>query len=154
MKLFLIEKLLLSFFWGLLLTSQSITIPLLNVSVQSSITWHRTFSGTVWSSMISRWLSSSRRRIWKLRLNSRSATKTCEDLGNGRKSYQAWFSLWSQQPGRRRRLRLSLWFLSLLGYKSCGGYSIVFFALKNFLCCWNTLLAFGTCEFSCELQYF
>ena len=132
-KPFLMERLFLSLFSGLSLISQSIIIPLSNFTIQLSIIWHRMFSGTVWSSMISRWLSSFKRKIWKLRLSCRSATKTCEDLGIGRASCPDWFSLWCQQPGQGRglSLHLFLWFLSLLDYKSYSDYPIVSFELKK-----------------------
>ena len=61
---------------SLLWISQSIVIPLSNLPVQLSIIWHQMFNGTVWSSMICRWLSSFKRKIWKSRLSCRSAIKT------------------------------------------------------------------------------
>lgn len=78
-----------------------IVIRLPNLSVQLSITWHRMFSGTVWSSMISRWPSSFRKKIWKLRLSCRSATKTCEDFGvEGIVSGLAFSVEWASRQGR------------------------------------------------------
>lgn len=109
---------------SLLRISQSIVIPFSNLPVQLSIIWHRMFNGTVWSSMICRWLSSFKRKIWKPRLSCRSAIKTCEDLGSGRALCQDWFS-------GKRTFCLSLWFLSLLDYKSYSDDPIVFFWLKK-----------------------
>ena len=67
---------------SLLRISQSIVIPLSNLSVQLSIIWHRMFNGTVWSSMICRWLSSFRMKIWMPRLSCRRTIKT---LNNNKK---------------------------------------------------------------------
>ena len=112
----------------------------LQSSVQLSIIWHRMFNGTVWSSMICRWLSSFKRKIWKPRLSCRSAIKTCEDLGSGRALCQDWFS-------GESTFCLSLWFLSLLDYKSYSDDPIVFLIYKNCLCCWDSFVGFGTCSF-------
>ena len=125
---------------SLLWISQSIVIPLSNLPVQLSIIWHQMFNGTVWSSMICRWLSSFKRKIWKPRLSCRSAIKTCEDLGSGRALCQDWFS-------GKSTFCLSLWFLSLLDYKSYSDDPIVFLIYKNCICCWNSFLHFGTCSF-------